>query len=163
MRLALEQARLAEALGEVPVGSVVVRHLGDGDGSLSGWELVSQAHNRRETSAEPSAHAEFLAVTAAARALGRWRLEDCTVYVTLEPCVMCAGLLQQARVAGCVYAAADPKAGALGSLYNIHTDSRLNHNFTVRTGVCERDSAELLSTFFAELRQKVRFQKAEPG
>jgi len=143
MQLALEQARLAGELGEVPVGAVVVLDEG----------VVAAAHNRRELDASPSAHAEFLALEEAARKLGRWRLSDCTVYVTLEPCLMCAGLMYQARIARCVYGAADPKAGALGSLYQVTEDSRLNHTFEVEGGVCEDECASLLSTFFAQLRK----------
>ncbi len=142
MRLALEQAQVAEELGEVPVGAVVV----------SEGTVIAAAYNRREIDASPSAHAEFLALTLAARKLGRWRLSDCTVYVTLEPCLMCAGLMYQARIARCVYGASDPKAGALGSLYTIHEDDRLNHSFIVETGVCADESAQLLSRFFARLR-----------
>ena len=143
MQLALEQARAAEALGEVPVGAVVV---------LDG-EVIASAHNRREIDASPSAHAEFLALSQASTALARWRLSHCTVYVTLEPCLMCAGLMHQARIARCVYGAADPKAGALGSLYAVHEDSRLNHCFEVEAGVCADECAELLSNFFARLRK----------
>ena len=143
MQLALEQARTAEELGEVPVGAVVV---------LDG-EVIAAAHNRREIDANPSGHAEFLALSAAAKTLGRWRLSDCTVYVTLEPCLMCAGLMQQARIDRCVYGAPDPKSGALGSLYAIHDDERLNHNFSVEAGVCADESAQLLSNFFARLRK----------
>lgn len=146
MGLALEQARAAAELGEVPVGAVVV----------AGDRVVASAYNRREIDASPSAHAEFLALSRAAQALGRWRLSDCTVYVTLEPCVMCAGLMHQARIARCVYGAADPKAGALGSLYAIHEDTRLNHIFEVKAGVREEESAELLSKFFSQLRTKKR-------
>jgi tRNA(Arg) A34 adenosine deaminase TadA len=142
MQLALEQAQQAAALAEVPVGAVVV--FDD--------KIVAQAFNRRELDASPSAHAEFLAITAAAATLGRWRLDGCTVYVTLEPCIMCAGLMHQARISRCVYGAADPKAGALGSLYAIHQDIRLNHNFEVTSGVYEQESAKLLSEFFANLR-----------
>jgi len=94
-----------------------------------------------------------LALEEAARILGRWRLSDCTVYVTLEPCLMCAGLMHQARIARCVYGAADPKAGALGSLYRVHEDSRLNHCFEVTGGICAEESAQLLSNFFAALRK----------
>lgn len=144
MGLALEQARVAAELGEVPVGAVVVAQ----------GSVVSSAYNRREIDASPSAHAEFLALSKAAQRLERWRLSDCTVYVTLEPCVMCAGLMHQARIARCVYGAADPKAGALGSLYAIHEDTRLNHTFTVEAGVRADESAELLSTFFAKLRKE---------
>ena len=114
---------------------------------------VASACNRRETDADPAAHAEFLAVRAAARALGRWRLFDCTVYVTLEPCIMCAGLMHQARVGRCVFGAADPKAGALGTLYAVHADERLNHRFEARGGVLADESARLLRDFFARLRE----------
>ncbi|MCL2808074.1 MAG: tRNA adenosine(34) deaminase TadA [Coriobacteriia bacterium] len=142
MQRALEQARAAWELGEVPVGAVVV----------SNGELIAAAHNRREMDASPYAHAEFLALMDAADRLGRWRLSSCTVYVTLEPCLMCAGLMVQARIARCVYGAADPKAGALGSLYTVHDDSRLNHSFIVESGICADESAQLLSKFFAQLR-----------
>jgi tRNA(Arg) A34 adenosine deaminase TadA len=142
MRIALDQARVAAALGEVPIGAIVV---------LAG-KVIAQAHNRREVDADPSAHAEFLALIESAHQLGRWRLSGCTVYVTLEPCIMCAGLMHQARVERCVYAAADPKAGALGSLYSVHADKRLNHNFSVTGGVCSAQAAELLRDFFRQLR-----------
>lgn len=144
MELALEQARTAASLGEVPVGAVVVAN----------DELVASAYNRREIDASPSAHAEFIALQLASEKLGRWRLSDCTVYVTLEPCIMCAGLMHQARIKRCVYGAADPKAGALGTLYAIHEDKRLNHTFEVEQGVCKDESAQLLSTFFARLRKE---------
>lgn len=142
MRLALEEAATAGAEGEVPIGAVVVC-----DG-----EVVARAHNRRETDADPSAHAEFLAMVAAARELGRWRLTGCTVYVTLEPCLMCAGLMVNARVDRCVYGAADPKGGALGTLFDVSHDPRLNHAFEVRPGVLADESAELLRDFFRERR-----------
>lgn len=142
MREALAEARAAAAVGEVPIGAVVVR-----DG-----EIVARAHNRRELDQDPSAHAEFAAVCAAAQALGRWRLSDCTVYVTLEPCCMCAGLMVNARVGRCVYGAADAKAGALGSLYDLNADSRLNHRFHVTAGVLEDECREVLSSYFAGLR-----------
>jgi tRNA(adenine34) deaminase len=144
MKLALEQAYLADSLGEVPIGAIVV----------CGDEVVAAAHNRREIDVSPSAHAEFLALSKAAQKLKRWRLSDCCVYVTLEPCVMCAGLMHQARIKRCVYAASDPKAGALGTLYQIHADERLNHNFVVCAGVCEQESAELLRKFFKRLRER---------
>ncbi len=144
MRLALEQARLASSLGEVPIGAVVVL----------GGEIIATGYNRREIDADPSAHAEFSALTEAARVLGRWRLSGCTVYVTLEPCLMCAGLMQQSRVERCVYGASDPKGGALGTLYSIHEDTRLNHNFSVTAGVLEQDCAAVLSEFFADLRSR---------
>lgn len=142
MREALAEARAAAAVGEVPIGAVVVR-----DG-----EIVARAHNRRELDQDPSAHAEFAAVCAAAQALGRWRLSDCTVYVTLEPCCMCAGLMVNARVGRCVYGASDAKAGALGSLYDLNADSRLNHRFNVTAGVLADECREVLSSYFAGLR-----------
>lgn len=142
MREALAEARAAAAVGEVPIGAVVVR-----DG-----EIVARAHNRRELDQDPSAHAEFAALCAAAQALGRWRLSDCTVYVTLEPCCMCAGLMVNARVGRCVYGASDAKAGALGSLYDLNADSRLNHRFNVATGVLADECREVLSGYFSGLR-----------
>ena len=142
MREALAEARAAAAVGEVPIGAVVVR---------SG-EIVARAHNRRELDQDPSAHAEFAALCAAARSLGRWRLSDCTVYVTLEPCCMCAGLMVNARVGRCVYGAADAKAGALGSLYDLNADSRLNHRFNVTAGVLADECREVLSGYFSGLR-----------
>ena len=142
MREALAEARAAAAVGEVPIGAVVVR----------AGEIVARAHNRRELDQDPSAHAEFAALCAAARSLGRWRLSDCTVYVTLEPCCMCAGLMVNARVGRCVYGAADAKAGALGSLYDLNADSRLNHRFNVTAGVLADECREVLSSYFSGLR-----------
>ena len=136
MSMAVEQARLAAELGEVPIGAVVVydpvdpatrRHV------LEQPQVLACAGNRRETAQDPSAHAEFTAMMEASRALGRWRLSGCTVYVTLEPCIMCAGLMHQARVDRCVYGAPDERAGALGTLYSVHADERLNHCFDLRT------------------------------
>lgn len=142
MREALAEARAAAAVGEVPIGAVVVR----------AGEIVARAHNRRELDQDPAAHAEFSALCAAARSLGRWRLSDCTVYVTLEPCCMCAGLMVNARVGRCVYGAADAKAGALGSLYDLNADSRLNHRFNVSVGVLADECREVLSGYFSGLR-----------
>lgn len=142
MREALTEARAAAAVGEVPIGAVVVR----------AGEIVARAHNRRELDQDPAAHAEFAALCAAAQTLGRWRLSDCTVYVTLEPCCMCAGLMVNARVGRCVYGAADAKAGALGSLYDLNADSRLNHRFNVTAGVLGDECREVLSDYFAGLR-----------
>lgn len=142
MREALAEARAAAAVGEVPIGAVVV----------CAGEIVARAHNRRELDQDPSAHAEFAALCAAAQALGRWRLSDCTVYVTLEPCCMCAGLMVNARVGRCVYGAADAKAGALGSLYDLNADSRLNHRFNVTAGVLAVECRDVLSSYFAGLR-----------
>ena len=142
MREALAEARAAAVVGEVPIGAVVVR----------AGEIVARAHNRRELDQDPSAHAEFAALCAAAQSLGRWRLFDCTVYVTLEPCCMCAGLMVNARVGRCVYGAADAKAGALGSLYDLNADSRLNHRFNVTAGVLADECRAVLSGYFAGLR-----------
>ena len=144
MRMALEEAAAAAEEGEVPIGAVVVC-----DGAV-----VARAHNRRETDADPSAHAEFAAMVAASRALGRWRLTGCTVYVTLEPCLMCAGLMVNARVDRCVYGATDPKGGALGTLYDVSHDPRLNHEFEVAPGVLADEAADLLRTFFRARRKK---------
>jgi tRNA(adenine34) deaminase len=144
MAMALAEARLAEQIGEVPIGAVVVC-----DGAV-----VSAGHNRREVDHDPAGHAEFLAIREASQRLERWRLSDCTVYVTLEPCPMCAGLMHQARIARCVYAAPDPKAGALGTLYDLSNDDRLNHRFDVTSGVLADESAELLRSFFRRLRDE---------
>ena len=144
MRLALEQAALAESIGEVPIGAVVVC-----DG-----EVVAAGYNRREVDHDPAGHAELIAIREASAQLERWRLTGCTVYVTLEPCPMCAGLMHQARIDRCVYAAPDPKAGALGSLYDLHDDERLNHRFEVTSGVLEQESAEMLRAFFKKLRER---------
>ncbi|HJG61589.1 MAG TPA: tRNA adenosine(34) deaminase TadA [Enorma massiliensis] len=150
MREALAEAHAAAAECEVPIGAVVVYE----------GEIIARAHNRRELDEDPSAHAEFSAMVAAARALGRWRLKGCTVYVTLEPCVMCAGLMVNARVTRCVYGAADPKAGALGSLYQLNADRRLNHAFEVTAGVLSNECAGVLKAFFAELRGEGRANDA---
>ena len=144
MRLCLEQAQLAADMGEVPIGAVVV-HEG---------KVIARACNRREVDEDPAGHAEFIALKEASRVLGRWRLTGCTVYVTLEPCLMCAGLMHQARVSRCVYGCADPKAGALGTLYAVHEDERLNHRFQVTSGVLQEECASLLRGFFAKLRGK---------
>lgn len=142
MKLALDEARLAAVADEVPIGAVVVHN----------GEVIARAHNTRETNRDPAGHAEFQAMLEASRVLDAWRLSDCTVYVTLEPCIMCAGLMHQARIATCVYGAPDPKAGALGSLYQINEDDRLNHTFEVRSGVLEGECATLLKDFFAHKR-----------
>ena len=143
MREALAEARVAAQMGEVPIGAVVV-HEG---------KVIARAHNLREHDEDPSAHAEFSAMVAASRALGRWRLTGCTVFVTLEPCTMCAGLMVNARIDRCVYGAADPKGGALGSLYDLNEDDRLNHAFEVTAGVLEDECAAELTAFFSNLRQ----------
>jgi len=142
MGLALEQAQLAAADGEVPVGAVVVV-----DG-----EVVAMARNRRHTGADPTGHAEILALRAAGQALGTWRLTSATLVVTLEPCVMCAGAAVAARLGRLVYGADDPKAGAVGSLYNVLSDPRLNHEVPWTHGVRRGECSELLAGFFASRR-----------
>src|SRR4051812_41589861 len=142
MRLALDLAREAAALGEVPVGCLVVR-----DG-----RILAQAFNLRETLSDPTAHAERLALTLAGRALGTWRLDGCTLYVTLEPCPMCAGAIVQSRIARVVYGATDPKAGACDTLYQIVTDPRLNHRADVTGGILKDECGALLSSFFQARR-----------
>ena len=150
MHMALDQAQKAAELDEVPIGAVVVRN----------GKVLASACNRRETDADPAGHAEFLALKQASEALGVWRLSDCTVYVTLEPCVMCAGLMHQARIGRCVFGAFDPKAGALGSLYQVNADERLNHVFEVTPGVCAEESSQLLKSFFKEKRKRNKARKA---
>jgi tRNA(adenine34) deaminase len=139
MRLALEQAVLTAASADVPVGAIVV----DADG-----EVLGVGCNARELTGDPTAHAEVLAVRAAAAALGTWRLSGCTLVVTLEPCTMCAGALVLARVSRVVFGAADPKAGAVGSLWDVVRDRRLNHRPEVVGGVLADDCGELLRAFF---------------
>ena len=145
MRLAIDEARRAEELGEVPIGAVVVYEPIDPATRrpLAEPQVIARAGNLRETTQDPAGHA-----------LGAWRLAGCTVYVTLEPCIMCAGLMHQARVDRCVYGAPDPKAGALGTLYRINEDARLNHNFTATPGVLGNECAEMLRAFFARRRRK---------
>ncbi len=150
MRMALEEARLAAEEGEVPIGAVVVHGMSNGEGG----EVVARAHNRRETDKDPSAHAEFSAMCEAARVLDRWRLTGCTVYVTLEPCLMCSGLMVNSRIDRCVFGAPDPKGGALGTLYDVSHDERLNHEFEVTGGVLEEECAGVLREFFRARRAK---------
>lgn len=142
MRIALEEADAAAAEGEAPIGAVLVC-----DG-----EVVARGRNARESAADPTAHAEMIAVREGARTLGRWRLSDCTLYVTLEPCPMCAGALVNARIGRLVYGAADPKAGAVGTLYNLSADDRLNHRYDVTWGVLADECSAVLKDFFGEIR-----------
>ena len=143
MDLAIAEARHAGEAGEIPVGAVVV----------AGTRVVGTAGNERETAGDPTAHAEILALRRAAAALGSWRLSGATVYVTLEPCPMCAGALVAARVSRLVFGAADPKAGSCGSLYNLCADPRLNHELVVVPGVREAECAALLRQWFSERRR----------
>jgi tRNA(adenine34) deaminase len=144
MMEALAEARRAAGIGEVPIGALVVR-----DGVV-----VGRGHNRREIDGDPLAHAEILAIRQAASVAGGWRLSGCTMYVTLEPCAMCAGALVNGRVERLVYGAPDPKAGYCGTLGNVVQDPRLNHRLEVTAGVMESESAALLRGFFASLRRR---------
>ena len=152
MALALAEARSAPAHGDVPVGAVV----------WHGGAVIASRHNERERTGDPTAHAEILAVRDAAARRGQWRLDGATVAVTLEPCPMCAGAVQQARVGRVVFGADDPKAGALGSLYNLGADPRLNHEFEVVPGVRAAECAALLQEFFSGLRGPDSGAAAEP-
>jgi tRNA(adenine34) deaminase len=144
MRLALEQADAAERAGDVPVGAVLV----DADG-----RVVARGHNRREQDADPTGHAEIVALRAASRSLGRWRLDDLTMVVTLEPCVMCAGALVHARIGRLVYGCRDDKAGAIDSLFVVGRDPRLNHRFPIVSGVLADECSGRLTRFFAARRR----------
>ena len=142
MATALDEARLAIALGDVPIGAVVV----------AGGEIVARRHNEREATHDPTAHAEVLALRDAAAAVGSWRLDDATLVVTLEPCAMCAGAAVNARIGRVVFGARDLKAGALGSLYQLGADPRLNHEYEVVGDVMADACGELLTSFFADRR-----------
>jgi tRNA(adenine34) deaminase len=142
MRLALREATLAPAHDDVPIGCVIVR-----DG-----EVISTGHNEREVRSDPTAHAEMIALREAARALGSWRILDAVMYVTLEPCAMCAGAIVLARLPRVVFGAWDPKAGAAGSVFDVLAEPRLNHRPQVEHGLLADDSAELLQRFFASKR-----------
>jgi tRNA(adenine34) deaminase len=142
MDLALREARLAGEAGEVPVGAVVAH----------GGQVIGRGHNQTEALQDPTAHAEILAITAAANALGSWRLEDCALYVTLEPCTMCGGAIVLARLPLVVFGAWDPKAGACGSVHNVVQRPELNHRAELLPGVRAGECAELLRSFFRVLR-----------
>lgn len=143
MGLALKEAEAAALRGEVPVGAIVVK-----DGAV-----LSTGQNSRETAQNPLGHAELMALEGASQKLGAWRLLDCTLYVTLEPCVMCAGALVQSRVSRVVYGATDPKGGGVKSLYQICEDPRLNHRLQVQGGVLEKTCGEMLTEFFRQKRK----------
>ena len=144
MRVALGEAEKAAACGETPVGAVLV----------IGGKVVVAAHNMRETWQDPTAHAELLAVREASARRGKWRLQDAALYVTLEPCLMCAGALVLARINRLVYGCRDPKAGALGSVYDVVRDGRLNHIFRITPGIMETECRAVLQGFFEKLRQQ---------
>ena len=149
MQAALTEAGIAESLGEVPIGAVVVH-----DG-----QIIGRGHNLRESSQDPTTHAEVIAIRQAAQNLKSWRLIDCTLYVTLEPCVMCMGAIILARIPRLVFGCHDPKVGAVGSLYNFAEDERFNHRVEVESGVLQQQCSEQLSQFFQQLRDKKKQQK----
>ncbi len=144
MGKAIAQARRAEAIAEVPIGCVIVKN----------GKIIARAHNRRETRQDPAAHAELLAIRKAAQKLGSWRLLETTLYVTLEPCVMCMGAIILARIPRVVFGCFDPKGGAAGSLYDLSNDQRLNHRCELITGIREDECSGLLTGFFSHLRSK---------
>lgn len=144
MREAIAEARRAEALREVPIGAVIVRN----------GEIIGRGHNLRETSKDPTLHAEMIAIREASDKLDAWRLLDCTLYVTLEPCPMCAGAIVQSRLPRVVFAAPDPKAGCAGTLMNLLQEDRFNHRAEVIEGVLQEECSAMLSDFFRGLRSK---------
>ncbi len=144
MAEALFEASRAANLGEVPVGAVITAK----------GKVIARGYNRKETSCDPTLHGEIVAITNAAKALSAWRLTETTMYVTLEPCLMCMGALIAARVPRLVFAADDPKAGACGSLYDLSSDKRLNHNISVTKGVRAEEAGAQLKNFFSELRKR---------
>lgn len=150
MELALRQAALAPRVGEVPIGAVLVHN----------HEVIAAGHNYREVSQDPTAHAEMIVIRNAAERLQTWRLIDTTLYVTLEPCPMCAGAIVQARIARLVFGAWDPKAGACGSIFDIPAERRLNHRVQVMGGLLERESRELLQEFFRAKRNNLLEQNS---
>ena len=142
MRAAIEAAKIAEENGDVPIGAVIVHES----------KIIGRAYNQREQLQDPTAHAEIIALTQAAAALENWHLHDCTMYVTLEPCCMCAGALVLSRIDRLVYGCDDPKSGACGSLYNIVEDTRLNHRLKVTSGILAEDCGQQLQEFFEQKR-----------
>ena len=145
MKQAIIEAQKAKALGEIPVGAVIV----------CGNEIVSSAYNLRETRKNALMHAEIAAIDAACKKLGKWRLDDCTLYVTLEPCPMCAGAILQAKLKKCVFGAYEPKFGAVGSVFNLFYDFKYNHNVLFTGGVLEKDCKKLISDFFENKRERI--------
>jgi len=143
MKMALEEAELGMREDEVPIGAVIVH----------GGRVIARAHNQRERLHDPTAHAEMIAITQAAEAVRSWRLDDCTLYVTLEPCPMCAGAIVQARIPTVVYGAADPKAGAVRTLFHLLDDPRLNHRCLIVSGVLAEPCGQILTRFFQQQRQ----------
>ena len=149
MQAALDEAAAAEAVREVPIGAVIV-HAG---------QIIGRGHNLRETENDPTAHAEMIAIRQAAETLDSWRLLDCTLYVTLEPCVMCMGAIILARIPNLVFGCRDPRVGAVGSIYNLAEDDRFNHRVQVREGVLQQECSQQLSCFFQALREQKKAEK----
>jgi tRNA(adenine34) deaminase len=150
MTRAIAEARKAEAKDEVPIGCVIVRE----------GRIIARGHNLRETAQDPSAHAELIAIRKAARKLGSWRLLNCTLYVTLEPCTMCMGAIVLARIPTVVFGCYDPKGGAAGSLFDLSNDPRLNHTVELLPRILEAECSGLLSSFFAALRGRKRVERS---
>lgn len=144
MRLAIEQAEIAGRIGEVPIGAVIAD---------SSEQLISTGHNLRERTNDPTAHAEIIAIRKAGEKLQSWRLEGATIYITVEPCVMCIGAIILARIRRLVFGAKDPKAGAVSSVYSLGADSRLNHIVEITEGICEEECSNMLKDFFRNLRK----------
>ena len=151
MQAAIEEAKKAQNLGEVPIGAVIVK-----DG-----EIIARGYNLRETSQLSNAHAEMIAIAKANEMVGSWRLEDCTLYVTLEPCPMCAGAIVQSRIPTVVFGAHDPHGGCCGTIYNLLDESKFNHRCELVSGVLEEECGQLLSDFFRNLRQKKKQQRVD--
>ena len=149
MTIAIELAKEAALLGEVPVAAIITYK----------DQIIARAHNRRELDKDPTAHAEILAIKQAAEHIGDWRLEECTLYVTLEPCPMCSGALILSRIKRCVFGCFDPKSGFNGSICNINDYSALNHSYEVTSGICSEECAQLLKQFFKAIRQKKKDKK----
>ncbi len=150
MQLAIEEAHKAGALKEVPIGAVIVKH----------GEIISRGYNLRESTHDPTAHAELIAIKEASKRLGAWRLLDCTLYVTLEPCPMCAGAIVQSRIPRVVYGTADPKAGCAGTLMNLLQEERFNHRTELITGILQEECSQVLKAFFKTLRSKPKRKNA---
>ncbi|SFX31867.1 tRNA(adenine34) deaminase [Thermoactinomyces sp. DSM 45891] len=144
MKMAIEEARKAEKIGEVPIGAIVVFQ----------GEVVGRGYNLREKDQDPTAHAEMIAIQEAAERLGSWRLIDCDLYVTLEPCPMCAGAIIQSRIRRVIFGTLDPKAGCAGSLMNLLQDTRFNHQTEIQSGVLQQECSDLLTQFFRGIREK---------
>ncbi|MBA2873205.1 tRNA(adenine34) deaminase [Anoxybacillus calidus] len=151
MHLAIEEAKKAEKIGEVPIGAIIVK-----DG-----EIIARAHNLRERDQRSIAHAELLAIDEACKALGSWRLEGATLYVTLEPCAMCAGAIVLSRIEKVVFGASDPKGGCAGTLMNLLQEERFNHQAEVVSGVLKEECGQMLSDFFRKIRMKKKQQKRD--